>query len=131
MTASILRIAFPVNAVDYESEGPPTIGNPHSLSGWAGYSAFLRLEFLNYLTRVGEPASYTFGKHELIIYDDIKDTAPSRDQLRLNTIGVAQFIRQTGGFGLIVSLLAIMYINFHDVPPADSSLSKYSFIRGG
>jgi hypothetical protein len=96
----------------------------------AGHGAFLRLEFLNYLTRVGEPASYTFGKHELIIYDDIKDTVAPRDQLRLNTISVAQFIRQTGGFGLIVSLLAIMYINFHDVPPADSSLSKYSFIRG-
>jgi hypothetical protein len=96
----------------------------------AGHGAFLRLEFLNYLTRVREPASYTFGKHELIIYDDIKDTVAPRDQLRLNTISVAQFIRQTGGFGLIVSLLAIMYINFHDVPPADSSLSKYFFIRG-
>ena len=129
MTASILRIAFPVNAVDYKREEPPTISNPYNLSGWAGYGAFLRLEFLNYLTRVGEPASYTFGKHELTIYDDIKDTVAPRDQLRLNTIGVAQFIRQTSGFGLIVSLLAIMYINFHDVPPADSSLAKYSFIR--
>ena len=112
------------------NEGATIVGNLYNCSGWVGYGAFLRLEFLNYLTRVGEPASFTFGKHELIIYDNIKDTVASRDQFCLSTIGVAQFIRQTGGFGLIVSLLAIMYINFHDIPPVDSSLAKYSFISG-
>jgi hypothetical protein len=58
------------------------------------------------------------GKHELAIYDNIKDAAMPSDQLSLDTEGVTQFIRQTGGIRLIVSLSAIMNIDFHATPPA-------------
>ena len=49
--------------------------------GGAGhrYGVFLQLEFLNYLTWVGEPASFTFGEHQLIICDNVKDAVAPGD----------------------------------------------------
>jgi hypothetical protein len=109
-------------------KGHPLKVAPRNLPSCSWYGASLQLESLNYLTRVGEPASFTLGKHELTICDNIKDAFTPGHQLCFYTKGIAQFVRQTGGRGLIVSLLAKMYINFHDVPAADSALSKYSFV---
>jgi hypothetical protein len=92
---------------------------PCRIPSCSWYGASLQLESLNYLTRVGEPASFTLGEYELIIYDDIKDAVTPGHQLCFYSKGIAQFVRQTGGSGLIVSLLAKMYINFHDVPPRE------------
>jgi hypothetical protein len=61
----------------------------------------------------------TLREYELIIYDDIKDAIAAGHQLCFYSKGIAQLVRQTGGSGLIVSLSAKMYINFHDVPPRE------------
>jgi len=52
---------------------------PRNLPSCSWYGASLQLESLNYLTRVGEPASFTLGKHELIIRNNIKDAVTPGD----------------------------------------------------
>ncbi len=81
------------------------------------YSCLLP-ELTGYLARFGKTPCFVLGKHELAIYDNIKDAITSSDQLSLNTEGFTQFIRQTGSVRLIVSLSAIVNIDFHSMPPA-------------
>ncbi len=78
----------------------------------------LLLEFTGYLAGGRESACFEFGKNEFVIYDNIKDTVSPWDQPCLHTQSPAQFIRQTGGVRFIVSLGAIMNVNFHHMPPA-------------
>ena len=42
--------------------------------------ARLRLEFLNDLTRLGEPARFVLGEHKFAIYENVEDTVAPRDQ---------------------------------------------------
>ncbi len=85
--------------------------------------ARLRLEFLNDLAQLGESARFVLGEHKFAIYENVEDTVAPRDQPRLYAKRVAQFSRQTGGRGLIVSRCAIMDFNFHKLPPSVTLLS--------
>ena len=42
--------------------------------------ARLRLEFLNDLARLGEPACFVLGEHKFAIYENVEDTVAPRDQ---------------------------------------------------
>lgn len=62
-----------------------------------------------------ELASLVLAIDEITVDDDVKDAAPPFDQLRLNVVLGFDRGRQTGGFGLIVSLNAVGNAHLHDV----------------
>ena len=80
-----------------------------------------RLDFFKNLARVREPARFELGENEFTIDFNVEDPVSPGNQLGLNTQTVAQFIRQTGGLGFVVSLRAIVDLNFHGVSPHDFS----------
>ena len=82
---------------------------------------FLGFELIRYLTRFRKSPYLKFREQQLVIDDNIKDSVVSRDQLRLHTEGLVQFIRHTGGIRFIVSISAIKNLDFHGMPPADLS----------
>ena len=49
----------------------------------------LLLEFTYYLTGLGKSSSFEFGKHQLVIYDNIEDAVAPWDQLCFHTHGLA------------------------------------------
>ncbi len=77
----------------------------------------LCLDFFKNLARIREPARFELGENEFTIDFDIEDPVSPGDQLGLNSQTLTQFIRQTGGFGFVVSYRAIMDLNFHGVSP--------------
>jgi hypothetical protein len=60
---------------------------------------------------------FRFGKYALTVYNNIKDTIDSRNQLNFSIENPVQFSRQTGSLRFIVSWLAIKYINLHHTTP--------------
>ncbi len=83
-------------------------------NGFIGFSLF----YLAYdFTGFGKSSGFGFGKHQAVVYFDIKDTVASGNQVGLNTEFFFQFIRHTGGIGLVLSHRTIMDVDFHRSPP--------------
>lgn len=76
----MVRLEIVFQCWGQKKKGLPIIGQPlRNLPSCSWYGASLQLESLNYLTWVGEPASFTLGKHELIIRNNIKDAVTPGD----------------------------------------------------
>ena len=90
----------------------------------------LLIEHGRYFTWLRESAWLWLGKNETLIYKNIKNTIAFGDQFRLYPHGFLQFCRQTGGHGFIVSLRAIINLNFkfQGVPPPVRSGEFYPFL---
>lgn len=56
---------------------------------------------------------FVLGPDLLPIHDHVKDAPPALDELGVDAETLLDFIRQTGGFGKIVSLHAIGDRNLH------------------
>jgi hypothetical protein len=51
------------------------------------------------------------------VHFDVEDPAPARNQFGFNAFRVPDRIRQTGGFGQVVSLCAVCDADLHRVKP--------------
>ncbi len=85
-----------------------------------GWSARLCLELLHHLARIRKPAGLVLGVHRIAVGNDVENAAAARDQRHLGAQLALEFVRQTGGLGLVVSFRAVVYLDFH-APPPDSS----------
>ena len=89
----------------------PRLSNARLLAGPT------RLQLLSYLAGIGEAAGLVLGKDQLAIHLDVEDAPAAGNQFCLDTQGFAQFVRQTGGFGIIVSDCTVGDLNVHSVSP--------------
>jgi len=73
------------------------------------------LDQLEDLSITGEPTEVLLGKDQISAILDLEDSSARPDQFRFDTKLFVQFIRQTGGSGLVVSFSAISnFANIHD-----------------
>ncbi len=84
----------------------------------------------------GEFAGFVFAVNEDAVDFDIEHAASSLDHFNVDIVGALDCFRQTGGFGFVVSLHAILYRNVHFASPAlgladrvlESNWSDYSML---
>lgn len=82
----------------------------------------LRSQLLQDLLMLRKHSRLMFGVDPAAVHFDVEDSAPAGNQLGLNAFGVPNRIRQTGGFGQVVSLCTICDANLHrDNPPLPST----------
>jgi hypothetical protein len=62
------------------------------------------------------------AENEAAIDLHVKDSAGSRDQLRLDATGLLDGGRQTGGAGQVVSLRAVGDADFHRATPVSGTV---------
>jgi hypothetical protein len=86
-------------------------------------SGLTRLELLNHLARIGKASGLVLGKDQLAINLDVEDAPAAGNQLCLNAKGFSQLVRQTGGFGVIVSNCTIGNLDVHSVSPGKIAVS--------
>jgi hypothetical protein len=63
----------------------------------------------------GKRAGGVFAVDQLAVYFDVEDPASALDHLGFDLEGVLKLFRQTGGFGVVVSLHAVFDRNVHGV----------------
>jgi hypothetical protein len=85
------------------------------------------VEFAEHLLMFGEAADLILGEDQLPVGGDIKDAAAAFDELGLDAVGLLDGFRQTGGFGKVVSLHAVLDADLHaHRPPVWRFAAHYS-----
>jgi hypothetical protein len=62
----------------------------------------------------GKPSGLMLRVNQLVVDLHVEDAAPPLDQLGINPELLFELFRQTGGFGEVVSLYAILNRDMHD-----------------
>ena len=85
------------------------------------------VEFAQHLLVLGEPTDLILGEDQFSVGGDIEDAAAAFDELGLDAVGLLDGLRQTGGFGEVVSLHAVLDADLHaHRPPVWRFASHYS-----
>jgi hypothetical protein len=66
----------------------------------------------------GEAADLVFGEDQVAVHFDVEDAAAAFNQFAVDVDGFFDRVRQTGGFGLVISHPAVLDADMHGVAPS-------------
>ena len=86
-------------------------------------------DFVQHLVVFGEPPGLVFTVNQVTVGADVKDAAPTFDQLAIDAELVFDRIRQTGGLRVIVSFYTILDRDSHRLLPGLTQITELESAR--
>lgn len=84
---------------------------------------------IHHLTGIGKPSRLPLRKNQIVAVFNLEHAASRSNQFRVNPQLLIEFLRQTDGSGLIVSLAAVRdFADIHVVSPSRESASRVILI---